>query len=277
MTTHIPYDKIKTHAERELSARGVEMEEKRTELEYQQRELRLLRAELGLNRKQFALEYGIPLRTVEDWEHGKRKMPEYVLRLLSYKAKLDMLVGKNAEQQEEKTEAKNVKIIYDTDGKRIVLINDIRFKGKKREEWKEIEKYLLEYVGKCYEIEESAEKIYIDTDFPDEYANSESRIALKGPVSKAKANASQGIPELIQIASNKSFEENDKKKHEKDAKFGWYRYDVRFALPVYNDISGEVERYNIYSAKMLVRHADDGKKYLYDFLRIKKETGSPLE
>ena len=248
------------------------MEEKRIELEYQQKELRSLRAELGLNRKQFAIEYGIPLRTIEDWEHGKRKMPDYVLRLLTYKARLDVLVAKKDEQQEEKTESKNVKIIVDTDGKKIVLINDIRFRGKKREEWKEIEKYLIEYVGKCYEIVESAEKIYIDSDFPDEYANSESRIALKGPVSKAKANASQGIPELIQIASNETFEENDKKKHVKDAKYGWYRYDVRFALPIYSDISGALERYNIYSAKMLVRHADDGKKYLYDILEIKKET-----
>lgn len=253
------------------------MEEKRIELEYQQRELRILREELGLNRKEFAIEYGIPLRTVEDWEHGKRKMPDYVLRLLVYKAKIDILAQKNKEEQAEKTKSKNVNIIVDSDGTKIVLINDIRFKGKKREEWKEIEKYLVEYVGRCYEIEESAEKIYIDTDFPDEFANSESRIALKGPVSKAKANASQGIPELIQIATKDTFAENDKEKHKKDAKFGWYRYDVRFALPVYDDKSGELARYNIFSAKMLVRHAEDGKKYLYDFLRIKKETGSPLE
>ena len=48
-------------------------------------------------------------------------------------------------------------------------------------------------------------------------------------------------------------------------------------LPVYNDKSGEIERYNIYKSVMLVRHAEDGKKYLYDFLSIKKETSSPLE
>ena len=107
------------------------MEEKRIGLEYQQKELRLLRAELGLNRKEFALEYGIPLRTVEDWEHGKRKMPDYVLRSLIYKAKIDMLAQMN-EEGEGKTETKNVKIIVDSDGKKIVLINDVRFKGKKR-------------------------------------------------------------------------------------------------------------------------------------------------
>ena len=253
------------------------MAEQLTELEMQQMELHTLRKELGLNRKDFALEYGIPLRTIEDWEHGKRKMPSYLLRLLAYKVKLDALEQVEHEKRDTKKENRNVNIIIDTDGRKIVLINDIRFKGKHREEWKEIEKYLVEYVGQCYEIEESAEKIYIDTDFPDEFANSESRIALKGPVSKAKANASQGIPELIQIATKDSFSENDKEKHKKDAKLGWYRYDVRFALPVYDDKGGDLVRYNIYSAKMLVRHAEDGKKYLYDFLRIKKETGSPLK
>lgn len=249
------------------------MEQLRPELELQQKELYMLREELGLNRREFALEYGIPLRTIEDWEHGKRKMPPYVLRLLAYKVKADVF----CKQKEQQKETRNVNIIVDTEGRKIVLINDIRFKGKQREEWKEIEKYLVEYVGQCYEIEESAEKIYISSDFPDEFANSESRIALKKLVSKAKANASQGIPELIQIAANKVHSPNDKKKHEKDAKFGWYRYDVRFALPVYDDKSGKLVRYNIFSARMLVRHADDGRKYLYDFLAIKKETSSPLE
>ena len=238
--------------------------------------LRTLREETGLNRKQFAEEFGIPLRTVEDWEADRRKMPDYLLRLMEYKIRLEKLHRYKEKLTDEK-DTRNVNIICDAEGEKIVLINDIRFKGKKREEWENIEKYLIEYVGNYYEIEESSEIIYIDSDFPDEYANSESRIALKGAVAKAKANASQGIPELIQIATNEEFSENIKKKHEKDAKLGWYRYDVRFALPVYDDKSGELIRYNIFSARMLVRHADDGKKYLYDLLAIKKETSSPLE
>lgn len=35
--------------------------------------------------------------------------------------------------------------------------------------------------------------------------------------------------------------------------------------------------FNVYFAKMLVRHSVDNKKYLYDILGIKKETSSPLE
>lgn len=172
---------------------------------------------------------------------------------------------------------RNVNIITDLDGRKIVLINDVRFKAKKREDWKDVEEYLKEYVEEFYEIVETSEKIFISTDFPDEYANSESRMALKGAVAKAKANAAQGIPELIQVATNREFSENTKKKHIKDAKYGWYRYDVRFALPVYDDKTGQIARYNIFSARMLVRHDEDGKKYLYDLLAIKKETSSPLE
>ena len=172
---------------------------------------------------------------------------------------------------------RNVNIILEPTGKKIVLINDIRFKCKKKEDWKEVEEYLKEYIGEFYEIEETSDKVFISSNFPDEYVSSESRLALKGAVAKAKANAVQGIPELIRIATNKEYSENTKQKHNKDAKYGWYRYDVRFALPVYDDKSNEICRYNIFFARMLVRHDKDGKKYLYDLLAVKKETSSPLE
>lgn len=172
---------------------------------------------------------------------------------------------------------RNVNIILEPNGKKIVLINDIRFKCKKKEDWKEVEEYLKEYIGEFYEIEETSDKVFISSNFPDEYVSSESRLALKGAVAKAKANAVQGIPELIRIATNKEYSENTKQKHNKDAKYGWYRYDVRFALPVYDDKSNEICRYNIFFARMLVRHDKDGKKYLYDLLAVKKETSNPLE
>ena len=97
----------------------------------------------------------------------------------------------------------------------------------------------------------------------------------RGPNAKAKANASQAVGELIQIATNKSKAEDYNSKHKKKAKYGWYRYDTRLGLPVYN-VQGEIERYNIFKLRMLVRHDADGKLYLYDFLRTKKEMSSPL-
>ena len=43
---------------------------------------------------------------------------------------------------------------------------------------------------------------------------------LKGALAKAKANAAQGIPEMIEISGNKRFRENLAKKHDKNARFG---------------------------------------------------------
>ena len=77
-------------------------------------------------------------------------------------------------------------------------------------------------------------------------------------------------------------------------KNGWYRYDSRFALPVYDDKcelerydtsfampvysdDGELERYNVFKARLLIRHASSGKKYLYDVLEIKKETSKSCQ
>ena len=172
-------------------------------------------------------------------------------------------------------EKSNISVIKDADGNKIVMINDIRFKGKRREEWKEIENYLKTYIGKCFEIEEYSEKIFISKDFPDEFANSKSRIQLKGPLSKAKANTSLIIPELIETATDRKHKANEKKKHERDAKYGWYKYVVRFGIPVYNN-ERIIDSYNVYKAAILVRHSYDNKKYLYDIIGIKKEASSPL-
>lgn len=188
----------------------------------------------------------------------------------------EMLSLKNDGYQNNETH--KVNIIQNDEGKNVVLINDKRFKGLSKDDWKEVEDYLKNYIGEFFEIAYCSEKIFIDTDFPDEYANSESRIALKGPRRIAKANAAQVIPELIQIAlpTENMWQENKEQKHIKDAKYGWYRYNVRFGIPVYNN-GGELERYNIFTAIMLVRHDEDGKKYLYDLTTIKKETSGPLE
>lgn len=133
-----------------------------------------------------------------------------------------------------------VSIITDHEGRKIVLINDVRFKSRRSVVWNEVEKYLKEYIGRFYEIAETSEKVYIGTDFPDEFSHSMDTKELKG------------------------------------AKFGWYRYDTRFGLPVYNE-NGELLQYNIFSVRMLVRCDEDGKLYLYDFVRTKKETSKPLE
>ncbi len=51
-----------------------------------------LREETGMNRRQFSDYFGIPYRTIQDWELGNRRMPEYLLRLMIYKANMEKLV-----------------------------------------------------------------------------------------------------------------------------------------------------------------------------------------
>ena len=53
---------------------------------------------------------------------------------------------------EKRTHDRNVSVIKDADGNNIVMINDIRFKGKRCINWDEVEEYLLQYVGDFYTI-----------------------------------------------------------------------------------------------------------------------------
>lgn len=163
-----------------------------------------------------------------------------------------------------------VTIVREIDGKNIVFIHDIRFKGRQNIEWKDVEVFLKEYVGTYYEIIETSDVVYLGADFPKEIKGSEDTVRLRGANAKAKANAVQGIPMLLEYATNKRWSENMKTKHMVDAQYGWYRYTARFALPVYDD-RGELSRFNIFRIEMLVRHASDGKLYLYDMVNVKKE------
>ncbi len=56
-----------------------------------QNEIRELRLKTGLNRKDFSVYIGIPLRTIEDWEAGRRTPPEYIPRLIAYQLKYEEL------------------------------------------------------------------------------------------------------------------------------------------------------------------------------------------
>ena len=52
-------------------------------------ELIEMRAKTGMNRKEFSDYFGIPYRTVQDWELGNRQMPDYLLRLMAYKLEME--------------------------------------------------------------------------------------------------------------------------------------------------------------------------------------------
>ena len=54
-------------------------------------EIKRLRTNMGMNRKEFCDYYNIPYRTVTDWEAGKRKMREFVLELMEFKADVEQI------------------------------------------------------------------------------------------------------------------------------------------------------------------------------------------
>lgn len=53
-----------------------------------------LRTDTGMTRREFCEYFEIPYRTLQDWELGNRKMPDYLLRLMAYKAKMEKLAEK---------------------------------------------------------------------------------------------------------------------------------------------------------------------------------------
>ena len=57
-------------------------------------ELIELRQSTGMNRKQFCDYFQIPYRTMTDWELGNRTMPDYLLRLMTYKVNVEKLAKK---------------------------------------------------------------------------------------------------------------------------------------------------------------------------------------
>ena len=135
---------------------------------------------------------------------------------------------------------RKVNVVEDLDGNKIVVIHDIRFKGRQAIEWNDVEKYLKQYVGEAHINESTNDMVYIGVDLPEEYAHSNYTNTLKG------------------------------------AKYGWYSYVTRFALPVYGE-NGDIERYNVFRAILLVRHAEDKRLYLYDIMKIKKETSTHFQ
>ena len=132
----------------------------------------------------------------------------------------DRKIDGGLEFMTEDANSRNVSVIKDVNGNNIVMINDIIFKGRQAINWEDVENYLVRYVGDFYTIADNKEIVFIGTDLPDEYTHSEYTNILKGANAKAKANAAQGLPELIEIASGVRYTPNTKPKHNKDAKYG---------------------------------------------------------
>ena len=168
------------------------------------------------------------------------------------------------------TKENKVRIIREEDGRELVIIDEIIFHGRRNIDWKAVEIYLRKYVGELVEVASTKEIISIRKDFPDEFVGSIYTKKLRGGLAKVKANLGQGIIQIVQIAKDSKTIENKKKKHIKNARYGWHYYKTRFAIPFYIEQTKEI-RYHRYSALIIVRHDSNGEKCLYDIQDIKKE------
>lgn len=75
--------------------------EKSEQKEKQINTLKRTREMLGMNRTQFSQYMKIPLRTLEEWEAGRRQMPDYVLQLISYYVKMEQFRKEHGIELEE--------------------------------------------------------------------------------------------------------------------------------------------------------------------------------
>ena len=154
--------------------------------------------------------------------------------------------------------------VYNNDGTvNRIRINDNVFEGSKDKSIsKTIKDYLTKHIGEVYTIIESGQKVYLGKDLPKEYAHSE--YTKKLPLNKklAKGRAVTNLNEIIESATNRTWESNKKEKHKFDAKYGFYKYNTTFSF----DYNGSEK---IYDGTILIRNDANGKKYLYDILDVK--------
>lgn len=57
-----------------------------------------LREQSGMNMKRFAEHFGIPYRTVQNWEAGVNKCPDYLLNLMKFKLDHDRMESERKEK-----------------------------------------------------------------------------------------------------------------------------------------------------------------------------------
>ena len=164
------------------------------------------------------------------------------------------------------------------DGKKIAWVENSGLSRRDLHDYKKVAEYIGEHIGEAYTIIESGSRVYIGEDLPGEYTQSEytRRLFAKNrAVLLAKNKATDSIGDMIEIAENRRWEKT-KHTHNKDAKYGMYRYDTCFAFPIKNN-AGNVVDVKAYDAELLIRNASNGKKYLYDIVNIKENTDYQLE
>lgn len=194
---------------------------------------------------------------------------------------LDEVLKKVQEKQQAKEfgdAGTKFSILEIVDGKKIAWVENSGLSRKDLQNHKKVAEYIGEHIGEAYTIIESGSRVYIGEDLPGEYTQSEytKRLFAKNrSVLLAKNKATDSFGDMIEIAENRRWEKT-KHTHNKDAKYGMYRYDTCFAFPIKNN-AGKVVDVKAYDAELLIRNASNGKKYLYDIVNIKENTDYQVE
>jgi DNA-binding XRE family transcriptional regulator len=66
--------------------------------------IKKMRMDAGMTQKMFSDFFGIPVRTLQDWEAGVRTPPDYLVRLLPYKLMLEWDYDKKCRKKLRKSE-----------------------------------------------------------------------------------------------------------------------------------------------------------------------------
>lgn len=187
----------------------------------------------------------------------------------------DALIKVRGAELKSKTDGSERFSVKTVGDKNIVWLGESGLTNKQLNDQQAVADYIAGHIGEVYEIIESGQKVYIGADLPKEYTHSKYTTFLRNQSrkeAKAKNKAIDGLGELIEIATNRRWEET-RHKDSKDAKYGMYRYDSSFAFPVKDD-DGKTLRVRAYDVELLIRNASDGKKYLYDIVGIKENTAT---
>ena len=117
--------------------------------------------------------------------------------------------------------------------------------------------------GVEYKNIENSYNILIDKKTANEFVYSKYTKNQTYNIKHVKYKLSKYLKELIENGKDKIFVNHKKEKHILDDKYGFYKYKITFSI-----VEKNTEK--IYEAIVLIRNSYDGKKYLYDILKIKQ-------
>lgn len=178
--------------------------------------------------------------------------------------------------------------VREINGERVAWVDEDITKSKPKDV--SMEKYVKQYIENVISqngtylgtLPDSGMRVYAETQgrtpksrygLADEYVRSSYTRWIKDNSKnkfRAKMKAAGVLDDLVSIATDRTWEKT-KHTQNKDAQYGVYNYNSTFAFPVY-DSKGELSNVRAYDCQMVILNASDGKKYLYDVIRIKENT-----